>query len=93
MKVLLLNVPWYNGDLFGVRAGSRWPHIKIKEEGAYMPYPFFLGYSMSLLKKNDFEVSLIDALANKIKKDEDIYKYYQSYAGDHFAGRLFQRYT
>ena len=73
MKILLLNVPWYNGDLFGVRAGSRWPHLKIKEEGSYMPYPFFLGYSASLLKNNHFDVKIIDALANKIKKKEFIY--------------------
>ena len=73
MKILLVNVPWSNDGFLGVRAGSRWPHIKIKEEEEYMPYPFFLGYSYSLLKKNKFEVKLIDALAEKLS-DDDFFK-------------------
>jgi radical SAM superfamily enzyme YgiQ (UPF0313 family) len=68
MKVLLTNPPWYNDNCWGVRAGSRWPHLKIKEEEEYMPYPFYLGYAYSLLQKNGFSVTLIDALADKIKE-------------------------
>jgi len=69
MKVLLVNPPWVVGGRKGVRAGSRWPHLKIPEEEGYMPYPFFLGYASSLLKVNNFEVKVIDAIAEDISDD------------------------
>ena len=70
IKVLLLNLPWHKNGRWGVRAGSRWPHIKDDaEEGRYLPFPFFLAYSASLLKQHGFDVHLIDALAEKIPED------------------------
>lgn len=66
MKILLVNLPWKSGNLWGVRAGSRWPHIKTVPERGYLPYPFFLAYSAALLKKEGFEVRLIDALAEEL---------------------------
>lgn len=63
MKILLCNPPWIINGRRGVRAGSRWPHLKIPEEEDYMPYPFFLGYATSLLKKSRFAVMAIDAIA------------------------------
>ena len=66
MKILLVNLPWKNGNQWGVRAGSRWPHIKTVPEQGYLPYPFFLAYSAALLKKEGFEVRLIDALAEEL---------------------------
>ncbi|MCM8784405.1 MAG: radical SAM protein [Candidatus Omnitrophica bacterium] len=65
-KVVLVNLPWQRDGKWGVRAGSRWPHIKTEEENNYQPFPFFLAYSASLLKNNGFEVYLIDCLAEKI---------------------------
>ena len=70
-KVLLLNLPWKKDGRWGVRAGSRWPHIKDEvEEGNYLPFPFFLAYAASLLKKHDFTACLIDALAEKMGEEE-----------------------
>jgi anaerobic magnesium-protoporphyrin IX monomethyl ester cyclase len=70
MKILLVNPPWFDGERQGVRAGSRWPHLKIPEEERYMPYPFFLGYSSSLLKINNFNVKCIDAIAEHMSYEE-----------------------
>ncbi|MFA5724696.1 MAG: radical SAM protein [Candidatus Omnitrophota bacterium] len=70
-KVLLVNLPWEKDGRWGVRAGSRWPHIKDEtEEGNYLPFPFFLAYAASLLKKHDFTACLIDALADKVSEEE-----------------------
>lgn len=66
MKIVLVNLPWRKGKRWGVRAGSRWPHIKTVPEENYSPFPFFLAYAAALLKKEGFEVKLIDALAEKI---------------------------
>ncbi|MBU0504337.1 MAG: radical SAM protein [Candidatus Omnitrophota bacterium] len=63
MRIVLVNLPWYNLSGSGVRAGSRWPHLRARHEQGYLPYPFFLAYAAALLKKNDFEVILIDAIA------------------------------
>lgn len=71
LKVLLVNLPWQRDGRWGVRAGSRWPHIKDDlEEGNYLPFPFFLAYSASLLRKYGFEAYLIDAIAEKITEDK-----------------------
>ncbi|MDD5027094.1 MAG: radical SAM protein [Candidatus Omnitrophica bacterium] len=70
-KVLLVNLPWEKEGRWGVRAGSRWPHIKDEtEEGNYLPFPFFLAYAASLLRRYDFTAYLIDALADKINTEE-----------------------
>ncbi|MDD5614450.1 MAG: radical SAM protein, partial [Candidatus Omnitrophica bacterium] len=68
MKVALLNMPWKSNGLWGVRAGSRWPHLRHpSSERDYLPYPFFLGYATSLLEKNGFQALLIDGIANQIE--------------------------
>lgn len=63
MKIILANLPWKSFGKTGVRAGSRWPHVKGPTEKDYLPFPFFLAYSAALLKKNNFNVELIDAIA------------------------------
>jgi len=68
-KVLLVNLPWQNNGSWGVRAGSRWPHIKDKAEGNYLPFPFYLAYAAALLNKNGFKVKLIDAIAEEIPEN------------------------
>ena len=70
LRVLLVNMPWEKEGHWGVRAGSRWPHIKDKSEGSYLPFPFFLAYAGSLLKEDGVEVRLVDALAEKIQERE-----------------------
>jgi len=66
MRVVLVNLPWKSFRKTGVRAGSRWPHLRGRHEQTYLPFPFFLAYSASLLKKYNFEVTLIDAIAEGI---------------------------
>ncbi len=65
-SALLLNLPWRDGSKRGVRAGSRWPHLKDESEGLYTPFPFFLAYAASLLRKNNMDALVIDAVAEKI---------------------------
>lgn len=66
-KVLLVNLPWRRSGRWGVRAGSRWPHIKDDaEEGHYLPFPFFLAYAANLLRIHGVHAVLVDALAEKI---------------------------
>ncbi|HTY44449.1 MAG TPA: radical SAM protein [Patescibacteria group bacterium] len=66
MKIVLVNLPWRSFGKIGVRAGSRWPHLKGAAEADYLPFPFFLAYAAALLKKHHFEVSLIDAIAEEM---------------------------
>ena len=70
IKILLANMPWRKGDKNGVRAGSRWPHIKDLSEGNYLPFPFFLAYAASLLEKDKINVSLADYIASGSSEDE-----------------------
>jgi len=70
LKVLLVNFPWQKEGKWGVRAGSRWPHIKDRSENNYLPFPFFLAYAVSLLRKNNIEANLIDAIAEATPEDK-----------------------
>ncbi len=71
-KVLLANLPWQRNDSWGVRAGSRWPHIKDPTENTYLPFPFFLSQAAALLKNNGINTDIIDALAEKISEENFI---------------------
>jgi anaerobic magnesium-protoporphyrin IX monomethyl ester cyclase len=77
MKILLAN-PLYKHNINGkferyyIRSGSRWPHSGIKTKGTlphYLPFPFSLAYSASLLKESLFDVHVIDAIAEDISED------------------------
>ncbi|MCK4916630.1 MAG: radical SAM protein [Candidatus Omnitrophica bacterium] len=70
IKVLLLNLPWQRNSSWGVRAGSRWPHIRDINEGEYLPFPFFLAYAASLLQKNNINSFIIDAIADKVEENK-----------------------
>lgn len=72
MKVLLANLPWIDTEEFyGVRAGSRWPHLRMKKEQLeYYPFPFSLSYAAALLKKEGHEVFLKDCIAGGMKANE-----------------------
>ena len=75
MKVLLANVPWYTSDRLGVRAGVRWPFTVPKEFGeervpGYLPFPFMLSQAAALLKKDGFDVLLVDAIAEGMSYDD-----------------------
>ena len=74
MKILLANFPWKKGRYWGVRAGSRWPHIKTAEEKKYLPYPFFMAYAAALLKREGFDVTVIDAVAEEISIHDFVHR-------------------
>ncbi len=69
LKVLLVNLPWKKQGQWGVRAGSRWPHIKDRSEGNYLPFPFFLAYATSLLQRHNIQAYIIDAIAEQLPED------------------------
>jgi len=68
MRILLANLPWIDTDeVYGLRAGSRWPHLRIKKQQLeYYPFPFFLAYASSVLQKEGHNVTLKDCIADGI---------------------------
>lgn len=73
MRIILLNLPWSQDGRLGVRSGSRWPFTSLAEKDGqiyYIPFPFFLAYAASLLKKQNKNVRLIDAIAGRLKEEE-----------------------
>ncbi len=73
MRIVLVNLPWKRGSRWGVRAGSRWPHLKDQTEENYLSFPFYLAYAVALLKKHGFDAHIIDAIAEKTSY-ESFYK-------------------
>lgn len=65
MRIFLANPPWCDGDQYGVRAGSRWPHLE-DPKSRYMPFPFFLAYATAVLEQNGYAPRLVDAVAERI---------------------------
>lgn len=77
MKVLLAN-PSYKQSIsrkyekYYIRAGSRWPHSGVKRKGTiphYLPFPFYLGYSATILKNSGFDVHTVDAVALDLSEE------------------------
>lgn len=71
-RFLLTNLPWQNDGKHGVRAGSRWPHLRDNSEKGYMPFPFFLAYTASLLERHGIDVSIIDAIVEETNEAQFI---------------------
>ncbi|HPQ42008.1 MAG TPA: hypothetical protein PLV45_16690, partial [bacterium] len=65
MRIFLGNPPWRETGLYGVRAGSRWPHLEC-EGSRYMPFPFFLAYACAVLEENGYFPCMVDALAERL---------------------------
>ncbi len=73
MRILLLNLPWRKNNRWGVRAGSRWPFTSEAEENGYIkyiPFPFFLAHAASLLKSQNKDVKIIDAIAQGLDEQK-----------------------
>ncbi|MBI4439701.1 radical SAM protein [Candidatus Woesearchaeota archaeon] len=70
MKILLVNLPWIDDTEFSaLRAGSRWPHLRMKREQLpYYPFPFFLAYAAAVLKQNNHDVYLKDCVAERLNQ-------------------------
>ncbi|MBN1669682.1 MAG: radical SAM protein [Kiritimatiellae bacterium] len=77
MRIALLNPPWYDEkrpELWGVRAGSRWPHFQ-KRAGAdalprYVPFPFFLAIAAACAQEAGHDVALLDGVAEGLPLDD-----------------------
>jgi len=70
MKTALINPPWTHPSdplLWGVRAGSRWPHFQRRAAPGqlprYIPFPFFLALAAAGAARQGHEVLLLDAVA------------------------------
>jgi len=80
MRILLANPPCRveinrDWERYFIRAGSRWPFSIIKRKSSradYVPFPFFLAYTASLLEREGFEVEVIDAVALNLSTEEFI---------------------
>lgn len=77
MKVMLANIPWYDEkkpELWGVRAGSRWPHFQKRSAASllprYIPFPFFLAIAASSIKEHGHEVFLLDGVAEDMQLED-----------------------
>ena len=68
-KILILNLPG-----LVLKAGSRWYNTTKKGVATlrYYPYPWFMGYATSLLKKNGFDVVFKDAVAMEWSFEETV---------------------
>jgi len=71
MKILFVNAPWFTKGFIGIRAGSRWAHVRgIKSQLKYAPFPFKMAYSAAILEKNNVKVKIIDTLAEEMRENE-----------------------
>lgn len=77
MKIFLGNPPWSEPGYYGVRAGSRWPHLEC-EASRYMPFPFFLAYATAVLEKNGYHPRLVDSVAERISVSVFLHKLAES---------------
>ena len=70
MNILLVNLPWIDDTEFSaLRAGSRWPHLRMKREQLpYYPFPFFMAYAAAVLKQNNHDVYLKDCVAERLNQ-------------------------
>ncbi len=86
-RILTVNAPWRDEKRYGIRAGSRWPFtVEVPANNwqippSYVPYPFFLGYTTSLLKQNGFNTVMIDAIAEGLL-DEEFFARVKSFSPD-----------
>ncbi len=71
LKVFLGNGPWSKPCYYGVRAGSRWPHLE-EEGNRYLPFPFYLAYATAILERGGYECLLIDGIGERISEDDYI---------------------
>jgi len=73
MKTLIGNPPWSTPGFYGVRAGSRWPHLE-PNGSCYMPFPFFMAHAAAVLDRERLPVLMIDAIAERISDGEYVRK-------------------
>jgi radical SAM superfamily enzyme YgiQ (UPF0313 family)/glycosyltransferase involved in cell wall biosynthesis len=72
-KVAIVNAPWAEDGRIGVRAGSRWPFTQDahgQRVPCYVPFPFFLSTAAAMLRREGYEVLLVDAIAEGLYTEE-----------------------
>jgi radical SAM superfamily enzyme YgiQ (UPF0313 family) len=70
MRVAILNPLWLQDSTrFGIRSGSRWPHVRSNFFRLY-PFPFQLAYASSLLRKHNHDVLFLDCIARGMDDSE-----------------------
>ena len=68
--ILLLNLPWYHTKThYGVKAGTRWPHIRYRRV-PYYPFPFSLAYAATVLKNAHYPYVFKDAITDNLSIEE-----------------------
>ncbi|MBN1879342.1 radical SAM protein [bacterium] len=72
MRIFLGNPPWNEGDMYGVRAGSRWPHLEDKHSH-YLPFPFFMAYTAAVLEQHGYYPRMVDAIAERLTDEAFLY--------------------
>jgi anaerobic magnesium-protoporphyrin IX monomethyl ester cyclase len=72
LKVLLANGPWLeDNEKYGLRAGSRWPHVRLKKEQLqYFPFPFYMAGAASVCMEAGHEVLIRDCVAEGAKSSD-----------------------
>ncbi|MBZ0258041.1 radical SAM protein [bacterium] len=68
LKVFLGNGPWLVEGYYGVRAGSRWPHLE-EDGNQYLPFPFYLAYAAAMLEDKGHKTLTVDGVAERIQED------------------------
>ena len=69
--IVFSNPPWWENNVCGVRAGSRWPHTYTAQFnspdnfqfGEYIPFPFFMAYATSYARKAGHKAEIRDSIA------------------------------
>jgi len=59
MRAIISNPPWIVGNKFGVRAASRWPHLR---NDKILPFPIYHAYAAAVLENAGIDVKVIDAV-------------------------------
>ncbi|MBN2546814.1 MAG: radical SAM protein [Spirochaetes bacterium] len=83
MKILIANIPTQISisdinEKYFIKSGSRWPFSVIKkreEKSCYIPFPFYLAYTSSLLKKEGFDVFVLDGVGANFSESQYFNKF------------------
>lgn len=70
MKACVVNLPWEENDKWGIRSGCRFPNLMPIQHNSYVPFPFFLAYTVSYLVSKGMDAYLIDAVAERYSVKE-----------------------
>ena len=70
MRAAVVNPPWEVANRTGIRAGCRFPNLTIRNTNRYVPFPFLVAYTASLLESRGAEVLAIDGCAERCSVED-----------------------